>query len=162
VRNSWLAPLGAAPSISLAIALAIILVPLAAAAAEEPGSATPDPAMAQFRAIDADGDGYLSGAELTGFQRKVFDALDEDADGQFDLGQLIAILGRQAEEKGLDAARRALMEERWVARFTGVDMNGDGIVTREEFELSHARRFASKDRDGDGRLSRLELGEGGL
>ncbi len=152
MRNPRLAPLGAV--------LAIALAPVVALAADEP--AAPNPGMAQFRAIDSDGDGYLSEAELIGFQRKVFHTLDEDGDGQFTLGQFIDVVKRQGAEKGMGADQQALMETRWVARFTGVDTNGDDTITLEEFELSHTRRFRSKDGDGDGRLTWQELGQGGL
>ena len=138
----------------------IVLSPVTASVADE--APAPDPVTAQFQEIDADGDGYLSEAELSGFQRKVFDTLDEDADGSFSLDQFIDILKRQAAEQGMSAAQQAQMEERWVARFTGVDVNGNDIITLDEFELSHSRRFKSKDRDGDGRLSLQELGEGGM
>ena len=152
MKYPCLAPIGAA--------LAIAVASAAVSVADE--APAPNPVTAQFQAIDADGDGYLSEAELSGFQRKVFDTLDEDADGSFSLDQFVDILKRQAAEQGMSAAQQAQMEERWVARFTGVDVNGNEIITLDEFELSHARRFKSKDQDGDGRLSLQELGEGGM
>ncbi len=152
MKYPCLAPLGAA--------LVVAFAPAAVSVADE--APAPNPVTTQFQVIDADGDGYLSEAELIGFQRKVFDTLDEDADGSFSLDQFIDILKRQAAEKGMSADQQAQMEERWIARFTGVDVNGNDVITLDEFELSHARRFKSKDRDGDGRLSWQELGEGGM
>ena len=151
MRNSCVAPLGAA--------LLIAMTPLNGIAADDPPA--DDPAMEQFRVIDANGDGFLSESELSDFQRKVFRTLDEDADGQFSLDQFIDVVKRRGAETGTDADEQARIEARWVARFTGVDTNGDGIITVDEFEMSHSRRFRSKDADGDGFLSWEEL-DGGL
>lgn len=42
----------------------------------------------------------------------------------------------------------------------GLDKDGDGQITREEFSAPMADHFARMDKDGDGRLSTAELTEG--
>jgi len=39
----------------------------------------------------------------------------------------------------------------------GLDADGDGIVTRSEYDAASAERFARLDADGDGALTREEL-----
>lgn len=41
--------------------------------------------------------------------------------------------------------------------FTELDANGDGKITRDEFEARRAAEFAATDADGDGNISREEL-----
>jgi Ca2+-binding EF-hand superfamily protein len=40
------------------------------------------------------------------------------------------------------------------AAFAGADANGDGVITRAEFQQSRAARFAKADRNHDGAISR--------
>lgn len=42
----------------------------------------------------------------------------------------------------------------------GLDADGDGVVTRSEYDAASAERFARLDADGDGVLTREELGGG--
>ncbi len=86
--------------------------------------------VAEFDAIDANRDGYLTRAELRDWQaRKI-------------------------------AAHRAERERRFEARFRAADLNGDGRLSRVEVSEAMPRladRFAWLDENGDGFLDRDEL-----
>ncbi|TVR97244.1 MAG: hypothetical protein EA406_10255 [Rhodospirillales bacterium] len=48
------------------------------------------------------------------------------------------------------AERATMMVDRLFDRF---DIDGDGTITREEFEAVHAERFDAADKDGDGQIT---------
>ena len=45
--------------------------------------------------------------------------------------------------------------------FKEMDGNGDGEVTRAEFDAAHARRFKEMDANSDGKITRDEMGAAG-
>jgi Ca2+-binding EF-hand superfamily protein len=55
--------------------------------------------------------------------------------------------------KRLQPAERDPME-----RFMEADTNGDGVVTRAEFNAARMARFDKLDRNGDGTISRADFG----
>jgi len=154
-------------------ALAILvgtLVPMTFAAAEGPrrtvdvNSAT-ERARMRFAALDADGDGEISAAEMAAapppprwqgdgrgpgrrgpkvddelraeLEDEVFERLDQDGSGALERNEF----GRQQLR---DATRAAVMAE----RLKRLDSDGNGSVSEAEF----LARIAELDADGDGEL----------
>lgn len=59
---------------------------------------------------------------------------------------------------GMIAASPASAQRGSVDRFAEADSNGDGVVTRAEFQASRLERFERMDRNGDGAISRDDFG----
>lgn len=104
-----------------------------------------------FDAIDADGNGEVTQAEIAAFRTAKFTAEDSDGDGFLDTDELTQA-GR-----GERAAQRA---ERLLDR---QDANNDGQLSLAEFTPPADRaeeRFARLDSDGNGTLSQAEFEAG--
>jgi hypothetical protein len=56
------------------------------------------------------------------------------------------------DDRTLDALQSSLSE-----RFSGLDTNGDGMLSAEEFSAQAIARFMMIDADGDGTLTREEM-----
>ena len=111
--------------------------------------------------FDEDGDGKVTLDELRAKRSDIFYMLDQNEDGVLD-----------SEEYDLfDATRAADHEEQGAGHGRGqqgegmarevTDLNGDGIVTSEEFLTSSAAWFAQRDRNGDGVLTTNDFGRRG-
>lgn len=122
----------------------------------------------QFEAVDADGNGSLSRAELRQFrearQADILRGADADGDGRLDRSELTA-----AMVIGEDARRARRVE----AMITRLDANQDGALSVAEIERARAdgseRRLLREDRlfrrfdaDGSGELSAAESAEIGV
>jgi len=92
-----------------------------------------------FTRLDKNGDGVLTKDEL--FNPARFDALDADKDGK---------VTQEEFQKGAAGAMREAVGTRFMKQ---LDTNGDGKVSKAEFEAL----FARLDKDGDGQLSQEEL-----
>lgn len=105
-----------------------------------------------FDMLDANGDGVLSGSELTAPREARFAATDTDGDGSLSRAEIDAMAGQIA----------AAQVDRMIARH---DSNGDGAISRAEMQdagegrgARRAERMLSRlDTDGDGRISRAEF-----
>lgn len=102
-----------------------------------------------FDALDTDGDGEITRAEMTAHMQSRFDRADADGDGALSREELITrMMARQAERIG----RRA---DHMIDRH---DADGDGHLGMQELQ---ARRrggmMARMDLDGDGTVSRAEF-----
>lgn len=84
--------------------------------------------------------------------RLVGDALklDTDRDGRITAAEA----KREAETRGEEAARSLNVSQ---VVPLGLDADGDGFISRAEFEGAAKREFASADSDRDGRVSATEL-----
>jgi Ca2+-binding EF-hand superfamily protein len=79
-----------------------------------------------------------------------------------DMRQMRAEMRELIQGDGMDVADLAnMMQTRAEARFARLDADGDGVVTREEFNESGMRRagrmFRQLDADGDGELTMAEF-----
>lgn len=88
-------------------------------------------------AADADGDGRISQAEFVAGALARFDSRDANRDGT-----IAAEEARSAME-----ARRT---ERRNQAFAGIDANGDGVISRTEFDARAERRGDGEGRGGRG------------
>lgn len=102
-----------------------------------------------FEELDADGDGQIVEAEMLAHMKARFDIADTDGDGKLSRDELSARMEtRQAER----SARRL----DWM--FEHRDADGDGALTLEEMRAGRAARMAARiDTDGDGSVSREEF-----
>lgn len=100
--------------------------------------------------IDINGDEMISRAENRAAAEARFARMDVDKDGTIEAGEF-----------GADGERIAARGERRGPGAHGghdrggtmmADANGDGAVTRAEFDAASAQRFARMDSNGDGKL----------
>lgn len=135
---------------TLAVLMLACLAATPALAADEAERSAPPP---RWQALDTDGDGALSLAEVEAGAPRLarrFAGLDADGDGRLTPGELQAA----GEARREQARQRA--DERW----TRADANGDGYLDLAEAQIAMPRvaaDFARIDADGNGLVSREEL-----
>lgn len=98
--------------------------------------------------FDLNKDGVLTQDEVTEAVAARFAAADTDKDGKVSLDEFRAYRLAEAEPMRVRAFQR-------------LDSNGDGKVTREEFDRISARMFSRLDRDNDGTLAMMPMGPRG-
>lgn len=98
--------------------------------------------------FDLNKDGVLTQDEMTEAVAARFAAADADKDGKVSLEEFRAYRLAEAEPMRVRAFQR-------------LDSNGDGKVTREEFDRISARMFSRLDRDDDGSLAMMPMGPRG-
>jgi len=128
-------------TLSLTAVFFLILSPLAMA---EPGQR----AQQRFSAMDANGDGLLSPAEMQQARAARFRQLDADGDGELRREELRA--GREHAQRRAGSRKGGT----WMRRF---DADRSGGLSAEEYGTAGEQRFQRLDRDGDGNLSMREL-----
>jgi Ca2+-binding EF-hand superfamily protein len=111
-------------------------------------------ALADFDAIDADGDGRISAAEHGAGAKKMFQAMDQDRDDRVTAAEMSAA---QRAISGAGSTSRPMSSEE---KIRVVDTNGDGILSAAEHENASREMFAKMDADKDGFLSREEWAAG--
>jgi Ca2+-binding EF-hand superfamily protein len=103
---------------------------------------------ARFEALDTDGSGGISPAEMEAARMAHFAEADTDGDGKLSRDEA-------AEAGGRMGASRAL------AMFERFDTDGDGMLALEDLPRPRdpERRFGRMDRDDNGEISREEFAE---
>ena len=132
----------------LVLALAATAVP--AVAQDTP----PRPPMGRgMMAVDADGDGVVTRAELMAQTDRQFARLDADGNGT------ITPAEQQAERERMIAARGARGDGTMPPMGAGRAMRdrGDGPVTRDAFRARAEQRFVRLDANADGKLEAGEM-----
>ncbi|QYX57919.1 calcium-binding protein [Roseovarius sp. SCSIO 43702] len=98
-----------------------------------------------FEALDADGDGKITRAEMQAHRDARFAEVDSDGDGKLSAAELEARMKARAER------RAARMLER-------LDTDGDGAVSKAEMEARRGGDHMMRaDGDGDGAISKAEF-----
>ena len=112
-----------------------------------------------FLALDLDGDGYISVAELDAFLRsikrklrmsdeditiyiKVIKAIDQNGDGKVDLEQFLDIIQNLIKRETI---HKALVQRSGIRKeFEKYDKDGKGVITKDEFRRVVEDKYQSK------------------
>lgn len=102
---------------------------------------------ALFDQIDADKDGTVTLAEAMAAVDARFALIDTDKNGVADKAEIESWVGRRAAPEAV---------AHFLARH---DLDGDGKVTKAEFEAGPKKLFALFDRNDDGKVTKAEAAE---
>lgn len=130
------------------------------------GMAPPSPPSADdlMASLDSDGDGSLS-VEESGVSSSTFDAIDTNGDGVISQAELEAYLASQMGSQEASSEANGLAGRTGMApppppsaeeMIAGLDGDDDGELSSEEFQIDQAL-FSQIDSDGSGTLSQAEL-----
>jgi Ca2+-binding EF-hand superfamily protein len=97
----------------------------------------------RFDEVDTNHDGFISRDEFVAAETKRFDGFDANHDGKIDAREIAT--SPPLMERNMKTAERMLKQ--W-------DTNGDGTVTKDEYDKSALERFAKQDKDGTGKIAR--------
>lgn len=102
--------------------------------------------------MDTDGDGSVSTQEFQAYQNQIFSDTDKNGDGSIDAKEF-AEFSRIMKEQRKQAMEQA-KQERAQKYFTKLDADGDGKISKAEFDAKGKRRFIRMDRNDDGVLNK--------
>lgn len=102
-----------------------------------------------FDEVDSNGDGQLTPDELMAHHKARFQRFDTNGDGLVSADEMRSVMRTEANAK-IDARITKMMERQ--------DANKDGFIGDDEIKLHRAgRMFKHVDTDGDGMISRAEF-----
>lgn len=106
---------------------------------------------------DSNGDGMISPDEAKGRFAENFDKIDSNADGSIDADELKAALLKRGEAM----ANRPAPQERIARLIARADADGDGMLNRDEATPPKSGRMFDKlDTNGDGSVTKAEWDAG--
>jgi Ca2+-binding EF-hand superfamily protein len=109
-----------------------------------------------FAALDLDGDGSLSAAEIDAAP-VTLRKLDANGDGAVSQAELGPAAGPAVAASDRRATAAATASERLVKRYLQADKDGDGKLSEDEAPSALKRQFEQIDKNGDGFLDTDEL-----
>jgi hypothetical protein len=109
--------------------------------------------MDEMHNIDANGDGKVTKAEWLAYQKKVFEALDKNKDGEVDEKEFMAPSSTMATFATGGYARGLQTKE----MMHKIDANGDGKVTLDEYLAYQTKVFDMMDKNHSGSLGPQEF-----
>lgn len=109
---------------------------------------------AMFKAMDTDGDGFVSRAEHAASGKQMFTDADTDHNGTVTLAEMTAACDKM---KGDMPAKDAMSPAEMIKMH---DQNGDGQVSADEQAAACDMMFAKMDTNNDGKLSQAECKAG--
>lgn len=98
-----------------------------------------------FTAVDADGDGSITQAEIDAYRSARVQEADADGDGALSIEEF-------------DMIWRQLTRSRMVDMFQNFDEDGDGTITAAEMDARFGSVVQRMDRNGDGALTPEDRG----
>lgn len=115
-------------------------------------------ADAMFDRMDANNDGKIDAADRAARQARMFDRIDTDKNGSISKAEFAAMHEMRGERRGAASTGGAHDGHRKGGGMMGkmADTNGDGTITRAEFDAGVKARFAKLDTNGDGTVSAAE------
>ncbi|MGX1499975.1 hypothetical protein ACSSV1_005040 [Labrenzia sp. MBR-25] len=106
------------------------------------------PGRGRFAIIDLNDDGQISDEEAASSALEVFIVMDADDDGELTETEYMTV--RMGPGQGWNPERQTRMQERKKTRFSQMDADKNGTVSRAEFLDSAKEHHMSADADGDG------------
>lgn len=106
--------------------------------------------------VDTNGDGMISKAENRAAAEARFARMDANGDGTIGADERGRGMGKWKRGRGgEEGARRD--GPRSMGHGMKADANGDGVITRAEFDAQNAARFAAIDANKDGKIDSSEM-----
>lgn len=102
----------------------------------------------RLAAMDTDGDGAISKAEMDAHRAKMFAEIDANNDG---------VVSPEEMRAHHDAKRAEMRARREARMLSKLDTDGDGVISAAEFAAAPTPGFDKLDTDGDGVVSKAEL-----
>ncbi len=103
------------------------------------------PPQALWKQYDLNGDGKITMGEFMAVRAACFAKYDANGGGMVARAEVARFFSPQ-------------MAERIGAEFSRLDLDGDGLISREEFDRESDRLFRQLDTNGDGVVAGTELG----
>jgi Ca2+-binding EF-hand superfamily protein len=107
-----------------------------------------------FDDVDTNHDGAISKAEADAYHNKHFKQLDANSDGKITREELTAT-GMKCHEKS-----QTKFKDRFYQRFDEIDINHDGMLSKDETEIGMPmvfKHFDEVDANHDGKISKEEI-----
>lgn len=125
------------------LAIIAVLATQGVTQAQEPNQGRGKGAAHIFEKLDADGDGGITLEEMRDHARKRREAIDLNNDGRITPEEIVQF-----------------RKQRRAERFAHIDVNSDGVLSRDEVPERFKRRFDRVDANGDGKISQEEMLDG--
>jgi Ca2+-binding EF-hand superfamily protein len=129
------------------------LLAAAGSAMAQQGQAQPMPRM--FMQADQNGDGVVDKNEYMHLREQIFSRLDKNGDGQVTQEELMEARSARA---GTMSGAPGMRQGRAGTGMQRADKNGDGVISRAEWDARTEELFALRDRNKDGRIEPDETG----
>lgn len=110
--------------------------------------------MARF---DTNGDGLISKAENRAMVEARFARMDADKDGMAEAGEARKGMGKGKWKRGGERRGSGMGAGGKGKAMAKLDTNGDGAISKAEFDAMSAQRFAKLDTNSDGKIDAAEM-----
>jgi len=102
--------------------------------------------------MDANQDGSVSQEEFQSFRSKNFSGADKNGDKALTQDEFMALAKQMQEQR--KKAKEMAKQKKMQKQFQKLDANGDGKISKEEFDAKGERSFIRMDHNDDGVLNK--------